>query len=433
MPSAIRSHTPSPTRTNITKFTNCRVVRNNDLIYEDLWISSRTGRILNGEEVFFKHKAAPDKVIDLGGRILAPGLIEVQLNGAFGFDFSVAPDDTAQYPKGLLRANKQLVKTGVTSFTPTVTSQRSDVYRKVLPYLAPSGSRRRAEDGAESLGAHVEGPFINTEMNGIHTKSVLQQPENGLEDLSSCYGAENLERDTIAYVTMAPELNGAINAIRDLKARGIRVSMGHTAATYEEAKLGVDAGATMITHLFNQCNPLHHRNPGMFGLLGQAPQPDSPKPYFGIIADGIHLHGSAVNIAWNAHPEGFILVTDAMSYLGLPDGTYDWTNGERITKNGIRLTLEGSTKIAGSSITLIDCVNNFIGWSGASIAQALGAVTTTPAKMLGVGNSKGSLEPGTDADLVVLEEIVSENGSPSLRVEQVWKFGECVHDSASSK
>lgn len=149
MPSAIRSHTPSPTRTNITKFTNCHVVRNNDLIYEDLWISSRTGRILNGEEVFFKHKAAPDKVIDLGGRILAPGLIEVQLNGAFGFDFSVAPDDTAQYPKGLLRANKQLVKTGVTSFTPTVTSQRSDVYRKVRvlkkPTISTSYSHKNCE------------------------------------------------------------------------------------------------------------------------------------------------------------------------------------------------------------------------------------------------------------------------------------------------
>lgn len=269
-------------------------------------------------------------------------------------------------------------------------------------------------------------------MNGIHTKSVLQQPENGLADLSACYGSENLERNTIKYVTIAPELNGAINAIEELKARGIRISMGHTAATYEEAKHGINAGATMITHLFNQCNPLHHRNPGMFGLLGQASLPGSPKPFFGIIADGIHLHGSAVNIAWNAHSEGFILVTDAMSYLGLPDGTYDWTNGERITKDGIRLTLEGSTKIAGSSITLIECVNNFISWSGASIAQALGAVTTTPAKMLGVEDSKGSLEPGTDADLVVLIDSVSQTGSQSLRVDQVWKFGECVYDLTMS-
>lgn len=131
MPSAIRSHTPSPARTNITKFTNCRVVKNNNLVYQDIWISSRTGRILDGEEVFFKHKAAPDKVIDLGGRILSPGLIDVQLNGAFGFDFSIAPEDIAQYPKGLLRSNRGLIKTGVTSFTPTVTSQKSDVYRKV--------------------------------------------------------------------------------------------------------------------------------------------------------------------------------------------------------------------------------------------------------------------------------------------------------------
>jgi N-acetylglucosamine-6-phosphate deacetylase len=179
----------------------------------------------------------------------------------------------------------------------------------------------------------------------------------------------------------------------------------------------------------NSMLPLHHRNPGIFGLIGQAAVQDNPKPFFGVIADGIHLHGSAVNIAWNAHPDGFILVTDAMSLVGLPDGVYDWTNGERIIKTGPLLTLEKNDKIAGSSITLIECVNNFLGFSGASIAQALGTVTSTPAKMLGVSGIKGSLEPEADADLVVLAEIESETGR-SLKVEQVWKFGQCVFDSA---
>jgi len=184
----------------------------------------------------------------------------------------------------------------------------------------------------------------------------------------------------------------------------------------------------MITHLFNAMQPLHHRNPGMFGLLGQASTPEHPKPFFGVIADGIHLHASAINIAWNAHPEGFILVTDAMSLVGLPDGVYDWTNGERIIKSGALLTLEGSDKIAGSSITLIECLNNFLNWSNTSIAAALGAVTTTPAKMLGVGDIKGSLKSGADADLVVLDEV-SDSGRRCLKVDQVWKFGECVYDS----
>jgi N-acetylglucosamine-6-phosphate deacetylase len=172
--------------------------------------------------------------------------------------------------------------------------------------------------------------------------------------------------------------------------------------------------------------PLHHRNPGIFGLIGQAPSPNSPKPYFGVISDGIHLHPSAVNIAWHAHPGGFILVTDAMYLAGLPDGVYDWTNGERIVKTGPRLVLEGSDKIAGSSSTLVDCVNNFLRFSGATVAQALGAVTSTPAKMLNIEGIKGSLEPGADADLVVFEEIDSGTGS-RLEVEQVWKFGVCVY------
>jgi N-acetylglucosamine-6-phosphate deacetylase len=233
-------------------------------------------------------------------------------------------------------------------------------------------------------------------------------------------------------VTLAPEQPGALKAIRDLRARGILVSIGHTAADYEQAQQAVAAGATMITHLFNAMESLHHRNPGMFGLLGQASDLSYPKPFFGIIADGIHLHPSAINIAWHAHPEGFILVTDAMALVGLPDGIHEWTNGERIVKNGYTLTLEGhDNKIAGSSITLIECVNNFLNWSGVGFAQALGAVTSTPANMLGVSDVKGHLSPGADADLVVLDEILLADGRKELVVEQVWKFGVCVFDSTT--
>jgi N-acetylglucosamine-6-phosphate deacetylase len=231
-------------------------------------------------------------------------------------------------------------------------------------------------------------------------------------------------------VTLAPELPGALSTITGLKQRNIIASLGHSASTYEEAQDAVTAGATMITHLFNAMNPLHHRNPGMFGLLGQAPTPHTQKPYFGIIADGIHLHSSAVNIAWNAHPEGLILVTDAMPLVGLPDGVYDWTNGDSIRKSGHVLTLEGSSRLAGSSITLIECVNNFLEWSGVSIAQALGTITSTPARMLGI-NHKGFLEARADADLVVLQEVSGESGTPALQIDQVWKFGKCLFNRST--
>lgn len=136
--------------------------------------------------------------------------------------------------------------------------------------------------------------------------------------------------------------------IPELRSRDIIYSIGHSEATYEDASEAVANGATMITHLFNAMRPLHHRNPGIFGVLGHAES--LPRPYFGIIADGIHLHPTAIKIAFNAHPDGFILVTDAMHLVGLPDGAYPWTNGENvcnIVKQGSKLLLEGSDTIAG--------------------------------------------------------------------------------------
>lgn len=267
--------------------------------------------------------------------------------------------------------------------------------------------------------------------NGIHNASVLQSPSNGPEDLTACYGDLNLQpSSTIKLITLAPELPGALSTIPALNDRNIIVSIGHSEASYEEAKAGVKAGANMITHLFNAMRPLHHRNPGIFGLLGTASK-SIKKPYFGIIADGIHLHPTSIKIAWNAHPDGLILVTDAMRLAGMPDGIYDWTNGSRIIKDGPLLTLEENGKIAGSSIQLVDCVSNFLNWTAASVPEALKAVTETPAKMLGVEDVKGTLKKGADADLVVLDlQEGMVGGERKLVVDEVWKFGVKVFDRA---
>jgi N-acetylglucosamine-6-phosphate deacetylase len=427
MPSFIPVYDAAPRvhRTSgVIKFTNCLLVKGNNLVNEDLWVSSVTGKILNGQEILYEHRTAPEEIVDLGGRILSPGLIDTQLNGAYGFDFSVVPEDGAvAYSKGVLRVNRSLVSTGVTSYLPTLTSQRPDVYQKTLPFLGPSGAARDASYGAESLGAHCEGPFLNPTKNGIHNASVLQEPVNGLSDLAECYGSHNLHSPSpIKLITLAPELPGALESIQALTDRGIHVSIGHSEASYEEAKVSIKAGASMITHLFNAMRPLHHRNPGIFGLLGTASS-SIRKPYFGIIADGIHLHPTSIKIAWNAHPDGLILVTDAMRLAGMPDGTYDWTNGSRIIKDGALLTLEENGKIAGSSIQLVDCVTNFLNWTGASVPEALKAVTETPAKMLGMQDTKGTLNEGVDADLVVLDLQESVEGEKKLVVDEVWKFG----------
>ncbi|GAB1315906.1 N-acetyl-glucosamine-6-phosphate deacetylase [Madurella fahalii] len=459
MPSAVHSTLP---RNGITKLTNCRLLRGDALVWEDIWISSVTGKILSSQEAFYDALAMPDEAIDLGGRIVSPGFIECQLNGAYGFNFSTITDGNMEtYGKQLRNLNKQLAQTGVTSYVPTVTSQTSHLYKKVLPYLGPSGSARRSQDGAESLGAHVEGPFLNPKKNGVHNPAVLRAA-SAFSDLEDMYGASNLTPSPgggpipVKMITAAPEMGNMTALIPSLTSRGIIVSIGHSEATYEEASSAVSAGASMITHLFNAMRPAHHRNPGIFGVLGVADaDTDTPdvgkeisgsngsngatqkarqrrnikkttRPYFGIIADGIHLHPTTIKIAWNAHPDGCILVTDAMHMVGLPDGRYDWTNGEGehyIVKEGHVLLLEGTDSIAGSSITLIECVNNFLNWTGATIPQALKAVTATPAAMLGVQAVKGYLDAGADADLVVLSEETTCEGRRSLVVDEVWKFG----------
>lgn len=387
MPSAVRSTSP---RNGITKLTNCRLLRGDALVWDDIWISSATGKILSSQEAFYDGHAMPDQTVDLGGRIVSPGFIECQLNGAYGFNFSTVTDDNMdQYGKQLRNLNKRLAQTGVTSYIPTVTSQTSALYKKVLPYLGPSGSSRLPQDGAESLGAHVEGPFLNPTKNGVHNPAVLRTAST-FSDLEDMYGASNLTPSPgtqapipVKMITAAPELGNMTALIPSLTSRGIIVSIGHSEATYEEASSAVAAGATMITHLFNAMRPAHHRDPGIFGVLGAADSDDTTaavatkpnssnnttnleasksndkknkeekgerRPYFGIIADGIHLHPTTVRIAWRAHPDGLVLVTDAMHMAGLPDGRYDWTNGEGehyIVKKGHVLLLEGTGAIAG--------------------------------------------------------------------------------------
>ena len=228
--------------------------------------------------------------------------------------------------------------------------------RQALPYLAPSGHLQLAEDGAESLGAHCEGPFLSPTKNGVHDVDVLIEAQT-FEDLERCYGADNINpKDAdaklpIRMITAAPERGQMMSLIPEITSKGIIYSIGHSEATYEEASQAVGNGATMITHLFNAMRPLHHRNPGIFGVLGKAES--IPRPFFGIISDGIHLHPTTIKIAFNAHPEGFILVTDAMHLVGLPDGAYPWTNGDytcNIVKKGAKLLLENSETIAGRSV-----------------------------------------------------------------------------------
>lgn len=446
----------------ITKFTNGYILKNGQLRSEDLWISAETGRIISPQSGFYSSNLTADKTVDLEGKILSPGFIDVQINGYHNFDFST-PDPN--FTSELTNTTQHMIKSGLTSYVPTVISTRPEAYHAVLPHLGPSGEDRDASKGCESLGAHIEGPFLSPLRNGIHNKEVLREARSW-SDIEECYGSA---LQNVRYITAAPERGDMMSLIPEFVSRGIAFSLGHSDATFEQAQSAMAAGASMVTHLFNAMRPFGHRDPGIFGLLGQS-APSTPvttpknsrpasasnsphgsprssrrtsprsslsistsmsdledterrykQPYFGLIADGIHLSPQTLKIAYSSHPEGAILVTDAQKFAGCPDGAYEWRGEDRFIKEGKVLKLESNGRIAGSVVDLIDCVNNFKRWTGCGTAKVLETVTSTPAKMLGkdVEKTKGKFEIGMDADLVVLEEGLDGD----LTVQQVWKFG----------
>ncbi|KAF9584028.1 hypothetical protein BGW38_007820 [Lunasporangiospora selenospora] len=276
--------------------------------------------------------------------------------GAFGVDFSM-PSDSETYERDLLKVNRGLLKYGTTSYCPTIVSSSASVYHRVLSHLKPKAGS--AKSGATVLGAHVEGPFINKARHGAHELKVLQaSSKNGYKDFKDVYGLEGEtaedqmklskeDLNSVKIITLAPELEGVMDSIPDLVKAGITVSVGHSMANISQAEMAVQKGATLITHLFNAMPQFHHRDPGVIGLLGS--RLDLPRPYYGLICDGIHVHPNSVKIAYDSHPEGVILVTDAMSAMGLPTGTYQLGNMD-VTKEDDRVYIEGTDTLAGSCL-----------------------------------------------------------------------------------
>ncbi|KAF3934937.1 hypothetical protein ABW19_dt0207729 [Dactylella cylindrospora] len=227
-------------------------------------------------------------------------------------------------------------------------------------------------------------------------------------------------------ITLAPELlpPASLPSLPSvLASKNIVLSAGHSTATYSQL---ISSNISMVTHLFNAMVQPQQREPSIPGaVLSES----SRVRYFGIISDGVHVHPANIRWAYKSNPAGLCLVTDAMALLGLPDGEYEWGNGESIVKTGGVLTLKGSTKIAGSCVTLVECLNNFMRYTGTSIAEAVKTVTSTPARMLGLEGVKGCLSVGADADLCVLD--LQTDGS--VVVDQVWKFGTKIWENDAKK
>lgn len=314
---------------------------------------------------------AAGKVVAVGlaGRgkgIASPGFVDVHIHGFAGVDFATADAD------GYRRAREALLATGVTSFHPSFITASDEELAAALREV-PS-----------DLAAHLEGPFIAPERLGMHPAAARRDPDEAfLERL--------LRAGPVAHVTLAPELPGALELIDTLRARGITAACGHTNATATEASAAFDRGATHVTHLFNAMRPFTHRDPG---IAGAALSRDDVAVE--LILDGHHLADEAVQIALRCAPWRIVLVTDALAAAGMGDG--DWHLGPQpvAVRDGVVRLADGT--LAGSVLTMPGAVRELVRL-GASVPQALHAA------------SRRSLEPGTAADVVVLDD--------SLEVEQV--------------
>ncbi|KAE8452820.1 hypothetical protein EG329_013092 [Mollisiaceae sp. DMI_Dod_QoI] len=389
-----------------TQFINCRQCIHGELISQPLTISS-SGLIIPNTPL-----PPNTQTIDLKNAIISPGFIELQINGALGFHFAHTKTPEI-YTAGVQKLARYLPKTGVTGFFPTVPTVSSDVFKQVLPYLAP-----REEEGAASvLGAHVEGPFLAPSKKGAHDASNMFIPSAAsLEDV---YGEKNL-KESIRVCTLAPELPGALEHIKKLRNEyGVRVSMGHSAANIEQGIEGMKAGANLITHTFNAMNPLHHREPGLpVGLLS-SPTP----PYFSLIADSIHLHPNVVSLAYRSSPSHCILITDSIELSGLPDGIYPGHAQIPFQqqKTGNKVTILNTTTLIGTCIGLDECVRNLMAWAEIGIEEAVRCVTENVAEAAGLSD-RGMLEVGRRGDFVVL----GEGGD----VRETWMLGKKVWGEA---
>jgi N-acetylglucosamine-6-phosphate deacetylase len=333
--------------------------------------------------------------IEAGGLILSPGWIDLQFNGGFGRDFT-------DEPECIWEVGVQLPQFGTTAFLPTIITSPPDKIDRAIE--AWKQGPPPGYSGAIPLGLHIEGPFLNPAKKGAHNPQYLRQPDL---DAVRQWHVEN----GVRLVTLAPELAGALDVIRELRARNIVLSAGHSMADFDQAQAGFQAGVSYGTHLFNAMPRLDHRSPGLIGALL-----NNPEAVIGVIVDGIHVHPAMVSLAWKAKgSQGLTLVTDAMAALGMQPGQYRLGDFD-VTVDQTSARLSDGT-LAGSILTQDLALRNLMDFTGCSLEEALPALTQTPAQVLGL-TSKGRISPGYDADLTLLTprgEVVAVFVSGELR------------------
>jgi N-acetylglucosamine-6-phosphate deacetylase len=314
----------------------------------------------------------------LRGRVAVPGFVDLQVNGYAGVDFlSASSDDYG-------RAGESLLLAGVTAYQPTFITSAEESTIEALRAMP------RDPPGPRILGAHLEGPFLSPDRPGIHPLPHLRAPDVALLD-------RLLDAGAVTQMTLAPELPGADALVERLRERGVAVSAGHTNATAVEAHHAFDLGVAGVTHVFNAMRPLRSRDPGIAGAALTR-----SGVVIAMVVDGRHLADETVRLVWACAAGRVALVTDAMAAAGCGEGAGTFRLGEIevSVENGVARREDGT--LAGSVLTMIEAVRN-LHLLGIPFEQAVGAATEVPARFLVQGDVR-LLEPGTPADVVVLDD-----------------------------
>jgi N-acetylglucosamine-6-phosphate deacetylase len=331
-----------------------------------------------------------------------PGFVDVHIHGAGGHDVMEADEAALSTITGKLAAF------GTTSLLATTVTASADETCRAVEGISKyiTGQYQTNDARAEILGIHFEGPFLSKERRGVHPAEWLQPPS-----------AELLQRFLQAasgnarILTIAPELLGAMPCIDAARSLGMVVSIGHTDATYEQARAAIAHGAHHATHVYNAMRPFTHRDPGVIGAVLTTPEVTAE-----LIADGIHVDEIAMKVLLQAKgAHGVVLISDGISATGMPDGKYMLGGLEVTVNGGVCRNAEG--RLAGSTLTLDRALRNIVGL-GIPLADAVRMLTLNPATLLGIEFKKGALRTGADADIVLLSE--------GLEIERVWARGTLV-------
>jgi N-acetylglucosamine-6-phosphate deacetylase len=321
------------------------------------------------------------EVIDADGAYLSPGFIDIHIHGSGGADVMDAT------PEALERLSVSLLQTGTTSFLATTMTMSQSRIDAALNNIALHGSRT---GGAEILGVHLEGPFINPEKHGAQDTAYIQSPSIALIEPYM---------DIIKMITVAPEVQGAESFIRYIRevSPHVVLSIGHSSARYDEAKESFSWGISHATHLFNAMTPLHHREPGIPGAVFDSDVTCD------VIADLIHLHPSVLAMVQKQKQGKLILITDAIRAGCMQCGRYD-LGGQSVTVKEGKATLDDGT-LAGSVLQMNRALANMVIHTAWDIPHAVESVTLLPARKLGL--NKGILQEGYDADMVLFDKDFS--------------------------